>query len=174
MTEQTRFDHESSAIQKHLEIMQGTITRMAENSRTCKVWCVTLVSAILVLVARTGEADHALIALAPTVLFYVLDAYYLSLERGFRRSYGSFVRKIHEGQGIHLRPLCCGTHRFDNEGNPLGHVQVLFSAAFLCGSRRNGAAGVAPDFLAGVDPWLPTYVGTRSSSAFAGAASKHC
>ena len=98
MTEQTRFDHESSAVQKHLEIMQGTITRMAENSRTCKVWCVTLVSAILVLVARTGEADHALIALAPTVLFYVLDAYYLSLERGFRRSYGSFVRKIHEGQ----------------------------------------------------------------------------
>ena len=98
MTEQTRLDHESSAVQKHLEIMQGTITRMAENSRTCKVWCVTLVSAILVLVARTGEADHALIALAPTVLFYVLDAYYLSLERGFRRSYGSFVRKIHEGQ----------------------------------------------------------------------------
>ena len=98
MTEQTRFDHESSAVQKHLDIMQGTITRMAENSRTCKVWCVTLVSAILVLVARTGEADHALIALAPTVLFYVLDAYYLSLERGFRRSYGSFVRKIHEGQ----------------------------------------------------------------------------
>ena len=98
MTGQTRFDHESSAVQKHLEIMQGTITRMAENSRTCKVWCVTLVSAILVLVARTGEADHALIALAPTVLFYVLDAYYLSLERGFRRSYGSFVRKIHEGQ----------------------------------------------------------------------------
>ena len=98
MTEQTRFDHESSAVQKYLDIMQGTITRMAENSRTCKVWCVTLVSAILVLVARTGEADHALIALAPTVLFYVLDAYYLSLERGFRRSYGSFVRKIHEGQ----------------------------------------------------------------------------
>ena len=98
MTEQTRLDHESSAVQKHLEIMQGTITRMAENSRSCKVWCVTLVSAILVLVARTGEADHALIALAPTVLFYVLDAYYLSLERGFRRSYGSFVRKIHGAQ----------------------------------------------------------------------------
>ena len=98
MTEQTRLDHESSAVQKHLQIMQGAITRMAENSRSCKVWCVTLVSAILVLVARTGEADHALIALAPTALFYVMDAYYLSLERGFRRSYGSFVRKIHEGE----------------------------------------------------------------------------
>ena len=98
MDEQSPLNHESSAVQKHLEINQSVITRMAENSRSCKVWCVTLVAAILVLVARTGESDHALIALGPTVLFYILDAYYLSLERGFRRSYGSFVRKIREGQ----------------------------------------------------------------------------
>ena len=98
MPGQSHLDHESSAVQKHLEMMQGVINRMAENSRSCKVWCVTLVSAILVLVARTGEANHALIALGPTVLFYVLDAYYLALERGFRRSYGSFVSKIREGQ----------------------------------------------------------------------------
>ena len=71
---------------------------MAENSRSCKVWCVTLVSAVLVLVARTGEPAHALIALAPTALFYVLDAYYLALERGFRRSYSNFVRRIHQEQ----------------------------------------------------------------------------
>lgn len=98
MTAQSELNHESSAVQKHLEIMQDVINRMAENCRSCKVWCVTLVAATLVLVARTGEADHALIALSPTVLFYVLDAYYLSLERGFRSSYRSFVRRLHEGQ----------------------------------------------------------------------------
>jgi hypothetical protein len=98
MTEQEPLDHESAAVQKHLEIMQGVINRMAENSRSCKVWCVTLVAAILVLVARTGEPIHALIALAPIVLFYILDAYYLALERGFRGSYRGFVRKIHSGQ----------------------------------------------------------------------------
>ena len=48
---------------------------MAENSRSCKVWCVTLVSAILVLVARTWNAEHATIALTPTVLFLVLPFY---------------------------------------------------------------------------------------------------
>ena len=98
MEEQSKMHYDSAAVHKHLEISQGVITRMAENSRSCKIWCVTLVSAILVLVARTGEADHALIALAPTVLFYMLDAYYLSLERSFRRSYNGFVRKIHEEQ----------------------------------------------------------------------------
>ena len=89
---------ESGAVQKHLDIMQGVITRTAENSRSCKLWCVTLVSATLVLVARTGRPEHALIALAPTVLFYVLDAYYLSLERAFRGSYASFVDKVHQGR----------------------------------------------------------------------------
>ena len=98
MTDESQVGLESPAVHKHLEIMQGVINRMAENSRSCKVWCVTLVSAILVLVARTGQPEHALIALAPSVLFYFLDAYYLSLERGFRRSYGAFVRKIQEGQ----------------------------------------------------------------------------
>ena len=98
MAESANYGVESSAVQKHLEIMQSVIQRMAENSRSCKVWCVTLAAATLVLVARTGKADHALIALAPTALFYVLDAYYLMLERRFRKSYNSFVGKVHVGQ----------------------------------------------------------------------------
>ena len=87
-----------SAVQTHLTITQGVIQRMAENSRSCKVWCVTLVAAILVLVARTGEPQHALIALVPTLLFLVLDAYYLALERAFRNSYNAFVANLHAGQ----------------------------------------------------------------------------
>ena len=91
-------DVESSAAQAHLTIMQGVIQRMAENSRSCKVWCVTLVAATLVLVARTGEPRHALIALIPTLLFLFLDSYYLALERAFIRSQNSFVAKLHKGE----------------------------------------------------------------------------
>ena len=94
----------SGAVQKHLEILQSVITRMAENSRYCKVWCVTLVAASLVLVARTGEPRNALIALVPTVLFYVLDAYYLALERRFRSSYDRFVAKVHT-QSVEITDL---------------------------------------------------------------------
>ncbi len=104
MTEPSHIDHESSAVQKHLEIMQGAIARMAENSRYCKVWCVTLVAATLVLVARTGEPRHSLIALVPTLLFLVLDAYYLALERAFRDSYGEFVSRLHQGE-LSLRDI---------------------------------------------------------------------
>lgn len=87
-------NEESSAVQAHLTIMQGVINRMAENSRSCKVWCVTLVAATLVLVARTGEPQHALIALVPTLLFLFLDSYYLALERAFIRSQNTFVAKL--------------------------------------------------------------------------------
>ena len=95
MSERQILNEDSSAVQAHLTIMQGVISRMAENSRSCKVWCVTLVAAVLVLVARTGEPQHALIALVPTLLFLFLDAYYLALERAFIRSQNAFVEKLH-------------------------------------------------------------------------------
>ena len=98
MSEQSHLGHDSAAVQKHLEIMQGVINRMAENSRSCKVWCVTLVAATLVLVARTGEPQHALIALVPTLLFLFLDSYYLGLERAFIGSQNAFVAKLHRGE----------------------------------------------------------------------------
>ena len=98
MTDPQRLDALSPAVHAHLTIMQGVITRMADNSRHCKVWCVTLVAATLVLVARTGEPQHALIALIPTLLFLVLDAYYLALEKAFRNSYDEFVKKLHQGE----------------------------------------------------------------------------
>lgn len=98
MTSSQSLDHDSPAVLGHLQIVQGVIQRMAENSRSCKVWCVTLVSAILVLVARTEQSQHVLIAFLPTLLFWALDSYYLALERGFRDSYDSLVGKAREGQ----------------------------------------------------------------------------
>ena len=91
-------DPESAAVQTHLTIMQDVIRRTAENSRSCKVWCVTLVSAILVLSAQTGSAQHVLIAVVPALLFLALDAYYLALERSFRNAYDAFVRKLHNSE----------------------------------------------------------------------------
>ncbi len=98
MTESQSIDADAPAVRTHLEIMQGVVNRMAGNSRSCKVWCVTLVAAVLVLVARTGEPQHALIALAPTLLFLVLDTYYLALERSFIKSQNEFVAKLHRGK----------------------------------------------------------------------------
>ena len=91
-------NEESSAAQTHLTIMQGVTNRIAENSRSCEAWCVTLVAATPVLVARTGDPQHALIALVPALLFLFLDSYYPVLERAFIRSQNAFVAKLHRGE----------------------------------------------------------------------------
>lgn len=98
MTQGSALNPESSAVQTHLKILQGVIQRMAENSCACKFWCVTLVSATLVLVARTENPEYVLIALIPAALFLILDTYYLALERRFRNSYSTFLDKLHRSE----------------------------------------------------------------------------
>ena len=88
---------ESPSVQSHLAILQGVIDRMATNSTSSKTWCITIVSALLVVIANQGKPNYALLALIPTFLFLTLDAYYLALEKGFRNSYKSFVQKLHDG-----------------------------------------------------------------------------
>ncbi|MBE9140448.1 hypothetical protein IQ254_25150 [Nodosilinea sp. LEGE 07088] len=89
---------DSSAVLAHLGILQDIVTRMANNSASCKTWCITLVSAILVLIADKGEAKFVGLALLPVILFGLLDAYYLCQERAFRAGYNAFVTKLHNGQ----------------------------------------------------------------------------
>ena len=87
---------ESVSVQSHLTIMQSVIQRMAANSTSCKAWCITIVSAILVLIADKNKPELALLALIPTILFMALDAYYLALEKAFRTSYNIFIKKLHD------------------------------------------------------------------------------
>ena len=101
-TAETPFGPNSAAVRAHLSILQDVIRRMASNSASCKNWCIVLVAAMLVLVAamlvlvaRTASPDCALLAVIPTLLFCLLDAYYLALEQAFRSSYNAFVGKLH-------------------------------------------------------------------------------
>ena len=93
-----KIDEKSTAVQSHLTIMQSIIQRMAANSNSCKTACITLVSAILVIIADKNKPDFAWIALIPSSLFFVLDAYYLGLEKSFRECYNNFIEKLHNSE----------------------------------------------------------------------------
>lgn len=98
MEENNKSDVNSQAVQSHLSITQSVIQRMATNSSSCKAWCITVVSAILVIVADKGNSQYAFIAIIPNVLFLVLDTYYLALEKMFRNSYNDFIKKLHDNK----------------------------------------------------------------------------
>lgn len=88
----------SPSVQTHLGIIQGVIERMAGNSNSCKTWCITIVSAILVVIADKDKPHLAFLAAPPVVIFGILDVYYLALENGFRNSYNTFIDKLHAGK----------------------------------------------------------------------------
>lgn len=96
-TEASQLSEASPSVQAHLGIHQGVIERMATNSTSAKAWSITIVSAILVIVANKDKPDYAFLALIPTILFAALDAYYLAMEKGFRNAYNGFVKKVHSG-----------------------------------------------------------------------------
>jgi hypothetical protein len=77
---------------KHLEFAQGVINRMGQNSFLIKGWTVTLVSALFALAAKDSNHKFVIIAYFPTVVFWLLDSYYLYQERLFRKVY-DHVRK---------------------------------------------------------------------------------
>ncbi len=88
---------ESPAVHIYLNILQRVIGRMAADSSTCKTWCITLVSAIMVVVALADRPSSIWIGLIPIALFLFLDSYYLAMERFFRQRYDDFIKRVQNG-----------------------------------------------------------------------------
>lgn len=72
---------------KHLEMIQGVINRMANNSFLLKGWSVVLVSALFALAAKDSDKLYIYLAYFPTIAFWVLDGYFLWQERLYRKLY---------------------------------------------------------------------------------------
>ncbi len=87
---------------KYLELIQGVVTRMNNNSFQMKGWMTALVSALLAVYASAGNDRFVLVAMLPAVLFWFLDAYYLQQERKFRGLYNDAAGLSKEPQKIEL------------------------------------------------------------------------
>jgi hypothetical protein len=79
---------------KELDLIQGIITRMAGNSFQIKGWALTLIVGSMVL---SQNPQHRLFAFIPLVAFWYLDAYYLQLEKCYRKLYEWTINN---------RPIC--------------------------------------------------------------------
>lgn len=71
----------------HLNMLQGVIGRMSGYSSSVKNFAVTIVAASLALAFDKANSLPLWIALGASSLSAMLDAYYLSKEKGFRNAY---------------------------------------------------------------------------------------
>ncbi|MEO7045284.1 MAG: hypothetical protein ABI091_08220 [Ferruginibacter sp.] len=81
---------------KHLDFLQLVITRMNVNSFLLKGWTVTLVSALFAFAAKDSNTKYVIITYISTPIFWLLDAYYLSLERQYRNLYDVVRLKLED------------------------------------------------------------------------------
>jgi len=82
---------------KHLEMLQGVINRMANNSFLLKGWSVVLVSALFALAAKDSVKSFIYLSYFPALAFWILDGYFLWQEKLYRALYDK-VRKMSESE----------------------------------------------------------------------------
>ena len=103
-----------------IKIIQDIIKRMADNSFKIKGWTVTLIVITLVFKGKTN-ANH-LLAFLPLVSFWILDTYYLRIERIYRKLY-SWVIKNRPQSNEYLFDL--NPERFEKEVD--SYLKTMFS-----------------------------------------------
>jgi len=74
---------------KYLEMIQNIINRMANNSFLIKGWTITLSLAGFSLFASKHEDIYLFLIIFSTIIFWILDGYYLRQEKLFRSLYES-------------------------------------------------------------------------------------
>lgn len=84
----------------YINLLNDAINRMASNSANAKSFLVAIVAALLAIqMPNKNNAYVILSALFPTVLFYIMDCYYLSLEKRFRNLQKAFINKDTDTEG---------------------------------------------------------------------------
>lgn len=88
---------------KHLELVQNAVTRMGANSAALKGYCMGIVAALIALAGAIEKPRVLFLALPVILVFAVLDAAYLSLERGFRNHYDELrLRDLNAAPDFHV------------------------------------------------------------------------
>lgn len=76
-----------------MEFIQNTINRMAGNSFLLKGWSITIIGGLLAFSLKEMNVSYVLISLAVLFFFWILDSYFLSLERAYISLYDQVRQK---------------------------------------------------------------------------------
>ncbi len=114
---------------KHLEFVQGVITRMNSNSFSMKGWMITILAAFLAVFAGSKGLNelYLFIAIIPTLLFWILDSYYLLLEKKYRCLFDDVKADIKTDfdMNAYVYDVCFGKVMFSKTEWPLYLIIIV-------------------------------------------------
>jgi hypothetical protein len=117
-------DNNNEVTLKHLDFIQGVITRMNANSFQIKGMSITITAAILALYASSNNPLYLFVTVIPTFIFWFLDAYYLQQEQKFRGIYKDVAGLSDESKRISVR-------EFEMPSQKYKGGEYCYLAAFL-------------------------------------------
>ena len=80
----------------YLQMIQASTDRMATTSAIFKGFCATIIAGISAISFTEINKWVLLLAIAPVICFFILDVYYLQLEKRFRALYNMVRMGQHE------------------------------------------------------------------------------
>ena len=121
-------------VHKEIDLIQNCINRMVSNSFLIKGWAITLVAALIALLADKVDA-YVIAALAIIILvcFWSLDAFFLKAEHFYRKKYEWVIQMRIQGITDYLYDLNpYNEHMWlKKEDGNINISQIMFSKALV-------------------------------------------
>ena len=117
--------NDTEKVVRHLEIIQAVINRLESNGFLVKGWSMTLIVAAMVLIARLNMDNPCfiLVFILPSIVFWILDAYFLRHGRLFRHIYDEI--RLRANTDFEMKPL-----KYKNEPD-CRWISVISSATLI-------------------------------------------
>lgn len=119
-------------LHKEIDLIQACINRMAQNSLSCKSWCLTLIAGAFALVPENINKWYiCVVMLCVDLCFWVLDSFYLLQERLYRDKYEWVIQKRLEGNRDFLYDLNPNNENMYLEDKKRNLMKVMISKSIL-------------------------------------------
>jgi hypothetical protein len=111
-------------LKKEIDLIQGCISRMANNSFLLKGWAISIAAVVLALAEKNARMEIiCAVVIVPLLSFWYLDAFFLRTERMYRKMYDWVVSHRLRGDLEYLFDL--NPDRFSK--NVSGIIGTMFS-----------------------------------------------
>lgn len=136
------------ANEKHLEIIHSSVNRLATHSFYIKGWSITITTALVGFVVSKGDCSFLKLALIPAIAFWLLDGYYLGVERRFVALYDAAARE--QIDTYIIQPNTYTSFRNSIIGGCFSLPVLLFhatvAALVIIALNQNGTCVAVPSF----------------------------
>ena len=119
---------------QYLAFLQAVIDRMARNSASLKQWLIPLLVFIYGIACKDGDENEITVhmpiwGILASLTFWMLDAYYLMIERAYRKKFNKAVTGCEKNYDMRIKKKHCGLCSW--LACVLAISNVLFYSAFI-------------------------------------------